>query len=225
MKKNVFTAVLMIFSLAMVAQESAIELKNAGNAAVDAKDYKVAYAKYLAYVNHADMLDEDVKAYTYNCGYCAYKIKKYPEAINYFNKSVELDYKPDLASYQIALCKKKSGDAEGYIEDMKMLVETYPKSKYYKKYFLSAVTKHYSKLAAVPYNEANDVASQAATSGDAGVYLKKMKEAIAKWEEAEVHFNKVLELDASNAAALGALANIKSQIKSYEDYRTTLKEN
>ncbi len=225
MKKTLLIALTMMCSVVLMAQESAAELKNAGNAAYKLKDYKIALEKYVAYLAHPEMLEDDLKTYTYNCGYCAYKVDDFETAIEYLSKSVDLDYKPDLASYYIALSKKKSGDEDAYIEDMKMMVVKYPKSKYYKKYFLSAVVTHYAKLAAEPYNKGNEIASQAATSGDAGVYLKKMKDAIAKWEESKVHFEKVLELDGTNPAATAALANIQSQVKSYESYKLSLKEN
>lgn len=78
----------MIFALCLsfgtIFAQSAVELKNAGNAALEAKDYKKAlenYDKALAAWGNEPQNNVMIN----NAGACAYKLKEYQKAIKYFD--------------------------------------------------------------------------------------------------------------------------------------------
>lgn len=79
---------MMIFALCLsfgtIFAQSAVELKNAGNAALEAKDYKKAlenYDKALAAWGNEPQNNIMIN----NAGACAYKLKEYQKAIKYFD--------------------------------------------------------------------------------------------------------------------------------------------
>ena len=64
--------------------------KNAGNAAVKAKNYPEAFKQYEAYLKIVNNKDN---ATVYNTAYCATKIKNYAAAEKYFDMSIKNNYK------------------------------------------------------------------------------------------------------------------------------------
>lgn len=221
MKKLGVLITMMIFAVAVMAQESAAELKNAGNAALREKNYKEAIAKYEAYFATGEEGVADDRATLYNLANSYYKIENFDKAIELFNKSVDNNYKGDLALYYISQVYKKQENEDMEIETLKRVLNEYPRSKYFKK-FQDYITTKYNKDAQIPYNKANTIAMEAAGSGDAGVYLSKMKDVIALWEEAKTAFQKTLEVDPDNSVAKGAIANMEDQKKAYETYKASL---
>lgn len=224
MRNLIVICLILLTSVIAQAQESAAELKNAGNAALTAKDYATAAEKYEAYfaTGEEDAVS-DFKT-VYNLATCYDKLGKDAEATAKYNVCIENGYRADMASYKVAGYKKEAGDVDAYIAAMTQIIKDYPKSRY-RKSFYKIVTTHYNKLAQVPYNAANKLATEAATSGDAGIYLSKMRKAVVKFGEAKDGFKKTLEIEPTNKAALGALATIADQIKSYESYKKELEAN
>jgi tetratricopeptide (TPR) repeat protein len=221
MRKIGVILTLLVFSVAMFAQESAAELKNAGNEALRNKKYADAVAKYEAYfaTNEEGVAEDNTTLY--NLANSAFKAKEYDKAEKYFNQCVVKDYKPDFALYYISKIYSAKGDEAKEIETIKKILADYPNSKYYSK-FRDYVANYYNKLAQDPYNKGNEIAVTAAGSGDAGIYLSKMKDALVLWDKAKTGFEKTLKVDPNNATANTAIANMKDQIKAYETYKASI---
>lgn len=220
MKKVLFTLTMIAIGFAGYAEEAAV-LKNAGNDAFKSKDYKTALAKYSAYLTSGEEGTANDKATVYNAAVCARKLDNYDTAIKYYNQCIDLGYKGDYATYYIAQIYKEQGDEDKYLTTLEEGLEKYSGSKV-KKHYLKGITAHYNALAAEPFNKANAIATEAAVSGDAAVYLSKMKTALALFEEAKKGFNKTLSFDPSNTVATSALSSIKGQIDSYNEYKASL---
>ncbi len=223
MKKSIITTFfLSLFSLAIFAQESAPELANAGNAAYSAKDYATALAKWEAYLAHPDATPENTESFTYKCAEAARKGDKIDVARKYYQKCVDLDYKADMCTFKLG-STYKTEDPDKYISYMEKCVTDYPKSKYYKKYFLPNVTNYHNKAASEIFNKANAEAQVATGYGDAYKYVESMKKTVLPlFDEAEAAFNKTLEFDATNTTATNAIANINTQREAFKAYEAEL---
>lgn len=222
--KRVFFITLLVglFSLSMTAQDSAPELVNAGNAAYGQKDYKGALAKWEAYLAHPEMTVTDTEAYTYKCAEAAKKSDDIEKARTYYNKCIALEYKADMCTYKLGNTYKTE-DPEKYIAMMEKCATDYPNSKYYKKYFLTSVTKYHNKAAAAIFNQANSEAQIATGSGDAVVYVTKMEQNVLPlFDQAEAAFQKTLKFDANDANASNAVAQIATQREAFHAYKAEL---
>ncbi|MFB6318914.1 tol-pal system YbgF family protein [Saccharicrinis sp. FJH54] len=221
MKKIGVILTFLVFSIAMFAQDSAAELKNAGNEALRNKNYAEAVAKYEAYfaTNEEGVADDNMTLY--NLANSALKAKDFAKAEKYFNQCVAKDYKPDLSLYYISKIYSEKGNEAKEIETLEKVLTNYPNSKYYSK-FRDYVAKYYNIQAQDPYNKANEIAVTAAGSGDAGIYLSKMKDALVLWDKAKTGFEKTLEIDPNNTIAKSAISNMNDQIKAYETYKASL---
>ena len=75
---------------AQTTEEEAGKLKNAGNAAWKAKNYKEAFTNWENYLKAIDFKDD---ASVYNVAVCANKLKDYVAAEKYFTMSIANKYK------------------------------------------------------------------------------------------------------------------------------------
>lgn len=224
MKKIGVLLTFLVITVTMFAQESAAELKNAGNEALRNKKYAEAVQKYEAYFASGEEGVAEDKTTKYNLASSAFKGKQFEKAEKYYNQSVKNGYKPDLSLYYISKIYSSKDDKEKEIETLKRVLANYPNSKYFSK-FQSYVANYYNKLAQDPYNKGNEMATAAASSGDAGKYLSSMKTVLGIWDEAKDGFNKTLEVDPTNAIAKSAIANIDDQINAYKTYKASLQTN
>lgn len=225
MKKSIIiTVIASLFSLSLIAQESAAELVNAGNAAYEENDYTTALEKWEAYLVHPDAA-ENIDSYTYKCASTAKKAGNIEKARTYYEKCITLNYRADMCTFQLGQTYKSTDEAK-YMALMEKCVTDYPNSKYYKKYFLPSVTSYYNKAASEIYNKANSEAQIATASGDAYVYIESMEKTVLPlFEEAEAAFNKTLEFDAENTTATNAIANIETQREAFTSYKSELANN
>jgi len=223
MKKSIIiTLFLSLLSLTAMAQESAAELFNAGNAAYKAKDYATAIANWKAYLDHPDAAVENTESTTYYIAEAARKNNDLETARSYYQKCIDLDYKADMCTFKLG-STYKSEDPEKYISYMETCVNEYPNSKYYKKFFLPSVTKYYNKAASEVFNKANAEAQAATAKGDAFAYIEAMESKVLPlFEEAEAAFEKTLEFDSENTTALGAIENINKQRETFTAYKAEI---
>lgn len=217
-----FTLLITLLSLTATAQESAPELANAGNAAYSDKDYATAVEKWEAYLAHPDATIETTDSYTYKVAEAARKADKMDKAREYYQKCIDLEYKADMCMFKLGSSYKKE-DPEKYISYMEKCVTNYPKSKYYKKYFLPSVTTYHNKAASEIFNNATAAQQEATASGDAEKYLSIMKsKALPLFDQAEAAFNKTLEFNKTDATATNAIANINTQREAFKAYQAEL---
>ncbi len=144
--KNILTVTLLLFTIlgGAFAQEekSAAELKNEGNAALKAKDYKTALASYEASIKAWDEAEEMDAAMVYNTATCSRKLKNDDKALKYYAKAKELGYKEDVSTYYIAKAYKSKGDKVEMEKTLLAGIEEFPNSKYVS-YMKKELAKHY----------------------------------------------------------------------------------
>ena len=224
MKQTVFISLLIaLFSLAASAQDvSAPELANAGNAAYAQKDYATAVKKWEAYLAHPDATAGTTDSYTYKVAEAARKANKMDKAREYYQKCIDLDYKADMCMFKLGSSYKKVDD-DKYIYYMEKCVTDYPKSKYYKKYFLPSVTTFHNKIASEIFNEATAAQQEATATGDALKYIEIMKsKALPLFNKAEEAFEKTLKFDANDNTATNAIKSINTQREAFKTYEAEL---
>ncbi len=104
MKKLILTLVVCLSVLGAFAQD-AVQLKNDGNAALKAKDYKAAIVHLENYLRTPEA-SEDIKT-VYNVGYASAKVKDYAKAVIYFDKTIAAKYKLTSSYLRKAKALKK----------------------------------------------------------------------------------------------------------------------
>lgn len=101
-------------------------LYNEGKAALESKNYQVAFTKFSTYLTQTNNQDSVI---AFNCGVCADKIKKPAEALKYFDIAVQKKY--NLANAYIgkagALKDLKKNDE--YVATLKEGLEAVPGNK------------------------------------------------------------------------------------------------
>jgi len=208
--------VLFMFAGAFAQDKTAAEYKNEGNAALKAKNYKLALENYeKAIANWEDGTEMDSKM-IYNAATCARKIKDYDKAIKYYTQSKDLKYRADLATYYIAYSLKNQGKEKEMEQVLTNALKEFPNSKYLGHMKKMLVT-YYLKEGSVPFNDAtkiwdtyNNLSESQRTQE---LYDKTAVKANVKYEEAKPFFDKVLTIDPNNASAKKALAEINDNLK------------
>ena len=92
--KNILTVTLLLFTMLGAAyaqdEKSAAELKNEGNAALKAKDYKTALASFEAAIEAWDEAEDMDAAMVYNAATCARKIKDNDKALKFYGQAKKI---------------------------------------------------------------------------------------------------------------------------------------
>nr|WP_321410533.1 tetratricopeptide repeat protein [uncultured Carboxylicivirga sp.] len=182
---------LMLMFVGVTAQDkSAAELKNEGNDALKAKDYKTALGLYEQAI--ASWEEEMDAAMVYNAATCAYKTKANDKAIKYYTQAKELDYKADACNYYCY----KIYDAQGNAAEMKKIsdetIEKFPTSKY-----TTAIKKDLVKPLVSKANELYASAQaklNARTSDNADQWATLKSESVALCDEAIAKCDEVLSI-------------------------------
>ncbi len=195
------------------------------NYAAQALLKKKDYTKSLKYFNkYIEKAGEEAKTdgkVAYFMAYASNKLDKDAEALNYYQKAIELGYKEDISMLYMAQIYKNADDEAKMKAVLLDAMEKYPDSKYYDK-MATMVTVPMLKDAAVPFSKANELAK--AAGGDPATYVDKMALAIAKFKEAIPMFEKVLKIDPSNEQASTYLSACKDNIKAFNEYKASLTE-
>jgi len=208
--------VLFMFAGAIAQDKTAAEYKNEGNAALKAKNYKQALENYeQAIANWEDGVEMDSKM-IYNAATCARKIKDYDKAIKYYTQAKELNYRPDLATYYIALSLKNQGKEDEMEKVLTNALTEYPDSKYIGHMKKMLVT-YYLKEGSVPFNEATKIwetyNNMSESQRTQELYDQTAIKANKKYEEAKPYFEKALSVDPNSPSAKKAMAEINDNLK------------
>ena len=123
MKKLILTLVVCLSVLGAFAQD-AVKLKNDGNAALKAKDYKTAIVHLENYLRTPEA-SEDIKT-VYNVGSAAYKVKDYAKSVIYFDKAIAAKYKLSTSYLYKATCLKKLKKYDEMIAALKAGIAAVP---------------------------------------------------------------------------------------------------
>lgn len=211
MKYLLTLSLVMLVTVGGMAQDqSAAELKNAGNAALKEKNYQVALDNYekaiAAWEEGVDM----EAAMVYNTATCARKLKDFDKSEKYYAQAKELNYKADICTYYMAY-SLKNADKEAEMEKVLLAgIEEHASSKYVKNMKKMLVT-YYLKEGSEPFNEAGKILATAATA-EHTQYDAITAKANAKFEEAKPFFEKAVEVDPANESAKKTLAEINDRL-------------
>jgi len=203
--------VLMMAFGATAQEESAAELKNQGNEALRAKNYKGALELFEKAI--AAWGDEEMDAaMVYNTATSARKIKNYEKAQKYYNESKSLGYKADVSTYYAASSLKSMGNNEEMEKVLLAGIEEFGTSKYVghmKKMLAGYYVKESNKL----YQKGQETLN---TRGEGNRDQWDAIKAKAKTvlDEAGGLAKKALEYDATNKNAQAILTGIEGLLKS-----------
>jgi len=122
----------------------------------------------------------------YNAGICAIKVKEYEKSVEYFNRSIELDYKDCKSSLYKASALKKLGQKDEMVAVCEEGVNQCPK---YKKKFNDLLFSHYLKSGLDIFNGAAKMQADATplATSDPDAYKAEM-------DKVKAEFNKSLPM-------------------------------
>lgn len=140
MKKLILSFALCCAATNFFAQDAdPAQLVNDGKAALEAKNYQVAFTKFSTYLTQTNNQDSVI---AFNCGVCADKIKKPAEAVKYFDIAVQKKYNLTNAYIGKAGALKDLKKNEEYVATLKEGLEALPGdkalTKQYANYYLNA---------------------------------------------------------------------------------------
>lgn len=184
------------------------------------KDYASGLSYYEKYIEKAGDKAKDNGEIIYKMAYCANKLDKNDVALSLFQKSIDLNYRPARCLLFIAKIYKEAGEEEKMIAILKDGLAKYPNNKS-KSQMAQMLTTPMLKEAAVPFNEANELAKKASTD-DPTEYLNNMAKAVAKFKEAIPLFEEVLKYDPKNNQAPTYINASKDNIKAFNEYQASL---
>ena len=191
MKKLILSLALCCAATNFFAQNAdPAQLVNEGKAALESKNYQVAFTKFSTYLTQTNNQDSVI---AFNCGVCADKIKKPAEALKYFDIAVQKKY--NLANAYIgkagALKDLKKNDE--YVATLKEGLEAVPGNKtltklyatYYVNQGILAQRAKKNSAAEDAFKQALEIYSQGATTlktdaEKAKVEFKEAKEYLEK---------------------------------------------
>jgi tetratricopeptide (TPR) repeat protein len=142
--KKVLVTVLLIFGVSFVfAQDkTAKDYKIEGAEAYKAKDYQKGLTSFEQAINLYEADGKTDTSLYYNAAICAIKVDNYQKAVQYFNRSAELDYKVCKSDLYKANALLK---LENYDEMEKVASAGTTKCPKYKSKFNDLLFQHYLK--------------------------------------------------------------------------------
>ncbi len=214
--KYILSVTLLLFTMlgANQAQEekSAAILKNEGNSALEAKNYKAALASFEAAISAWDETEDMDAAMVYNTATCARKIDNNKKALQYYAQSKELGYREDVATFYMGMAHKDMGNDEEMEKVLLGGIEEFPNSKYIG-YMKKELGTYYVK-------QANDFFMNGITLLNSRVDGNR-EEWDAIKEKAKIEFDQAIELadktliyDAKNKPATTIKTKIDELMKS-----------
>lgn len=112
MKKVVVLAACCLLSIGNSFAQDADALRDAGDAAMKAKDYPTAVAKYSEYLKQNNYQDT---VRIFNCGFAANQAKNYAEAAKFFDMAVKMNYNMDDAYVGAAMAYRNLNQTEDFL--------------------------------------------------------------------------------------------------------------
>ena len=126
MKKLIFLFAFCIVVTNVFAQTAPEQLKKEGNDAFNAKNYPVAYAKFSEYLKQTNNQDS---ATAYYCGIAADEVKKYAEAVTFFDIAIQKKFNIGNAYARKALALDAQKKTAEYVATLEEGLKVDPKNK------------------------------------------------------------------------------------------------
>ncbi len=203
--------VLMVAFGAFAQEESAAELKNQGNEALRAKNYKGALELFEQAI--ASWGDEEMDdAMIYNTATCARKIKNYEKAQKYYGESKNLGYKADVCTYYIASALKSMDKDEEMEKVLLAGIDEFGTSKYVR-HMKKMLAGYYVKESNALYSKGQGILNTR-VDGNRDEWDAIKDKAKVVLDEAAGLAKKALEYDAANKNAQAILSGIDSFLAS-----------
>ena len=189
---------------AQVVEKTFADLKNEGNAAINAKDYQKAldlYEQALVKLGNQPIVDTSM---IYNMGYCAYSTKNYQKALQYFDQSLSMNYKKvSSLLYEADSYKALKKDAES-LKALETALSIAPDDAKVKSklaaYYVKSATGFYSKGSAIITKVNNDITAGKVKTTDPA-YMTAEQKAKDEYSKALPVIEKALSFDPNNATA------------------------
>jgi len=206
--KRIFFVCLMLIGVlganAQVVEKTFAELKNEGNAAVNAKDYAKAlelYEQAIAKLGESPITDTMM---VYNMGSFAFRAKNYEKAIKYFDQSFTMNrMKVSSLLSKSDVQKVMKNDAES-LKTMEVAYAIAPKDAKVK----TKLGGYWAKEASTVYAKGVDILNKANAEVTAGklkpndaAYKTALQDASAEFKKAMPLIEKALGYDETNATA------------------------
>jgi pilus assembly protein Flp/PilA len=126
--KKILLSLILCLSIGSLFAQSAEELKNAGNTAFEAKDYKKALDDYeKAIAAWGNQPQNHVMLF--NAGAAAYKLKQYPKAVKYFDMVIAGNTETEPAYLYKAMALKQMKKTDDCIKTYEEGIAKNPDSK------------------------------------------------------------------------------------------------
>lgn len=138
MKKLIFLFAFCIVVTNVFAQTAPEQLKKEGNDAFNAKNYPVAYAKFSEYLKQTNNQDS---ATAYYCGIAADEVKKYAEAVTFFDIAIQKKFNIGNAYARKALALDAQKKTAEYVATLEEGLKVDPKNKTMVKELWSSLSK------------------------------------------------------------------------------------
>lgn len=188
------------------------KLIESANQALNLKDYKNAFASYSKAITLYEAKGETDAAIYYNAGYSASKAKLYDEAIPYFEKAIEMEYKEGDPYQQLSKIYTSKKDVEKSEEILLKGIAKYPNDNDLKTLMCNSQIKQGLAF----YREGNKIKKAANESGmsqtEPDAYTAELEKANAEFSKSLPFFEKALEYDADNKNAIKALINVYTSL-------------
>jgi hypothetical protein len=192
-------------------EKSAAELKNEGNAALKAKDYKSALSLFESAISAWDEAEEMDAAMVYNTATCARKLKNNEKSLKYYQQAKDLGYKQDVSTFYSALAYKGMDKMEEMEKALLAGLEEFPNSKY-----LSYMKKELSKYYVIQGNGFFTKGIEllnSRTDANRDQWDTIKEKAKVEFDKASELANKALKYNAKNSAAQTILTKIDELLK------------
>ncbi|RHJ95339.1 tetratricopeptide repeat protein [Parabacteroides bouchesdurhonensis] len=121
--KKIVLALALCLSVGNLFAQDADKLRDEGDAALKAKDYAGAVAKYGEYLKATDYKDT---VRIFNCGFAANQVKNYPEAAKYFDMAIKMNYNIDDSYVGKAMALRNQNKTEEFLTTVEEGIKVIP---------------------------------------------------------------------------------------------------
>jgi tetratricopeptide (TPR) repeat protein len=203
---------MLLLSLGSFAQDESnhIELKNQGNEALRANNFKQALELYESALTNWPEDEEMDAMMVFNMATCARRTDDFEKSFEYYSKSAELGYRADFSTYYVAAALNNLNREEEMEVILLKALDSYRSSSVVA-HMKRMLTTYYLKQGAEPYNRASQILASAANA-DPSQYEEITARANSAFAEAKPWFEKVLEIDAANENAQASLREVNTRL-------------
>ena len=214
--KKVALVLFLCFGLVTLFAQESVKLQNAGNDAINTKDYAKALENYEKAMEVWGNAPKDSVMF-YNCAICAIQVKDYDKAIKYYALAAEHNYKAPDALFKIAMIYKFQKKNDEYLKAINEGIAKYPDNANFK----GEIAKNFMLEGVAHYNAGNGLlkgaidkinAKKFKDANDPG-YKAEIAKAKKEFGDAIPSFDKALEINPADEQTKNLKAACEKQVK------------